>query len=112
MKNKCYHGILTMVFGMVVHNFFPFYLLADPEGREIAKYGYFSSFWPRTAFSTWKNPGRGLKTEKRNFLALGVPKSKTKVNTLSGMVVRNFFLHFTFRPTGPPRLGNRKIWVF
>ena len=50
----------------------------DPQGREIAKHGYFRPFWPRTAFGTWRNPGRRLKTEKRSVPALAVPKSKKK----------------------------------
>ena len=40
---------------------------------------------------TYRNSGTGPNTERRNLPALGVPKSKRKVTTLSRMVVRNFF---------------------
>ena len=60
----------------------------DSHRREGAKYEDFGPFWPRTALG--RNPGTGPKAERRNFLALGVPKSKKKVTTLSGMVVHNF----------------------
>ena len=80
----------------------------DPQGQEIAKYGYFRPFWPRTAFGTWRNHGRGLKTEKRNFPALGVPKLKQRLPRYLGWLSATF-LRFTFCSTGPPRAGNRKI---
>ena len=84
---KSYHGCPQL-----------FYILCfgqpDPQGRVIVKYGDFRPFWPRTAFGTWRNPGRGPKMERHNFPALGVPKSKTKATTLSGMVVRNFFMFY------------------
>ena len=83
----------------------------DPHGQENAKCEDFRPFWLRIAAGTQRNPGRGLKMEKRNFSALGVPKRRKKLTTLSGMVVRNF-LRFTFCPTAPPRAGNRKIRVF
>ena len=91
MKKKSYQAIRDGC-----PQLFYFYLVANrtPRGREIAKYGYFRPFWPRTALGTQRNPGHGLETENRNFPALGGPKSKTKVTTLSGMVVRNFFYVF------------------
>ena len=54
---------------------------------------------------TQRNSGTGPKTEKRNFLALGVPKSKKKITTLSGTVVRNFF---TVLPDWTPRGGKSR----
>ena len=73
MKTKSYHAVWDGCPQL-------FYVLQfgrpDPQGREIAKYGYFRPFWPRTAFGTYRNPGRGLKMEKHNYPALGVPKSK------------------------------------
>ena len=85
---------VTTLSGMVVRNFFTFDVLADqtPRGGKIAKYEDFRPFWPRTAFGTCRNPGHRLKMEKGNFPAQGVPKSKKKVTTLSGMVVRKFFM--------------------
>ena len=81
----------------------------DPQGREITKYGDFRPFWPRTAFGTYRNPERGLKTEKTQFPGARGPETEKKVTSLSGMVVHNFFM---FCPTGPPRAGNRKIRAF
>ena len=80
----------------------------EPQGREIAKYGHFRPFWPRTAFGTERNPGCGLTTEKRNFLALGVPKLRKK-----RVVVRNFFTPYVL-PNRTPRGGKyryfRSFW--
>ena len=82
---------VTMLSGMDVRN--PSNVLRfgrpEPQGWEIAKYRDFRPFWPRTAFGIEKNPGHRLETEKRDFLVLGVPKSKKKVATLSRMVVCN-----------------------
>ena len=66
------------------------FALPDPQGREIAKYGDFRPFWPRTAFGTQRNHGRGLKTEKTRFPGARGPKIEKNVTTLSGMVSRNF----------------------
>ena len=98
---------------MVVCNFFTLYLLANrtPQGWEIAKYGDFRPVWPRTAFGTWRNLGRGLKIEKHNLPALEVPKSKTG-NTLSGMVVRNFFYILRFARPDPQGWEIAKYWFF
>ena len=93
----------------------PFYILRfarpDRQGWEIAKYGYFGRFWPGMALGTEINPGRGLKTEKCNFQALGVPKSRKKLPHYPGWLFATF-LRCTFWPTGPPRAGNRKMWGF
>ena len=83
----------------------------SPQGREIAKYGDLRPFWPRKAFGTERNLGRGLKTEKHNFPALGVLKSKKKLPRYLGWLSATF-LRLTFGPTGPPRAGNRKVRVF
>ena len=91
---------------MVVRKFFTLLVYAlcfgrpDPQGREIAKYGGFRPFWPRTAFGTQINPGRGLKTKNHNFPALG-SRSRKKI---SGMVVRNF-LTFYILPDRTPTGG-------
>ena len=84
----------------------------DPQGREIAKYGYFRPFWPRTAFGTYRNPGRGLTMEKRNLPALGILKSKRKCYHAIRDGCPQLFYAFTFCPNGTPRAGNRKIRVF
>ena len=47
------------------------------------------------------NPGRGLKTEKRKFPALGGPKLKKNVTRLSGMVVRNFLIVYVLTDLTP-----------
>ena len=39
----------------------------EPNGRESAKNGGFRPLWPRTALGTYRNPGRGPKTEKTQF---------------------------------------------
>ena len=74
-EKKCYHDIRDVCPRL-------FYTLPlgqpDPQGQEIAKYGDFRPFWPRTAFGTWRNPGHGLEMENRNFPVLGVPKLKGK----------------------------------
>ena len=50
-----------------------FYILRfgrpDPQGQEIAKYGFFRPVWPRAALGTERNSGP--KTEKCNFPELG-----------------------------------------
>ena len=65
---------------MIVCNFFTFYVLPDrtPSGGKSQNTGIVGHFglWH---LSSGANHGRGLKTEK-------------KVTTLSGMVVRNFFI--------------------
>ena len=68
---------VTTLSGMVVHKFFTFYVLPDwtPRG---GKYGDFRPFWSGTALGTKRNPGRGLKTENRNFPAPRVSKSRKK----------------------------------
>ena len=81
-----------------------------PVGPALAGNGDLVVFGPFWAAGK-RNSGPWPKTEGRDFPALGVPKSKKKVTTLSGMFVRNFFA-FAFCPTGPPRAGNRKIRVF
>ena len=43
----------------------------DPHVREIAKYGVFRPFWPRTTLGTERNPRAMPKTEKCNFPVLG-----------------------------------------
>ena len=64
-------------------------------------------FWPVLGRGHLEKFRARVKNGKpRNFPALGVPKSKKKVTTLSGMVVR-YFLQFAFCPT-----GNREILVF
>ena len=77
------------------------------------KYRYFRPFWPRKAFGTCRHPGPGLKTEKRNFLAIGVPKSKKKLPQYLGWLSATFS-RFTLCPTGLPWAGNRKTlaWYF
>ena len=67
---------VTTISGMVVRNFltvlsFP---RPDPQGRETPKYRDFGPFCRKTALGTETNPGRGPKTEKHNFLVLGLPK--------------------------------------
>ena len=83
---------------MIVRNFYVLrFARPDPQGQEITKYGGFQ------AILAQNGPGRGLKTEKHNFPALGVRKSKRKVTTLSGMFVRNFFTFYVlpeWTPTG------------
>ena len=70
--------------------------------REIAKYAYFRPFWPRTARGTYRNPGRGLKTEKRIFPALGVPKSKKKkLPHFPGWLSTNFFTFYVLAGRKP-----------
>ena len=39
-------------FSPKLRNFFTFCILADPHGREIAKYWVFRHFWPRAALGT------------------------------------------------------------
>ena len=60
---------------------------------------------------TWRNSGPGPKTKKRNFPQLGVPEQRGNKprcpRWFSATVLR-----CAFRPTGPPRAGNRKIWGF
>ena len=56
------------------------FALPDPQGREIAKYGDFRPFWPRTAFGTQRNHGRGLKTEKTRFPGARGPKIEKKMS--------------------------------
>ena len=102
---------VTMLSGMVVRSLFTFLADPDPQGQEIAQYGDFRPFWPRAAFGTYRNPGRGLKTEKRNFPALGVPKPKKKLPRYPGWLPATF-LCFMFWPTGPPWVENRKIRIF
>ena len=48
--------------------------------------------------------------EKRNFPALGFLKSKKKVTTLSGMVVRNFFTLSCFARPDPQGRKIAKYW--
>ena len=90
---------------MVVRNLFAFYVLADrtPTGGKTRKMGFFRPRSPGTARGTYRNPGRRPKTEKCNFPVLGVPKRKTNVTTLSGMVIRTLFTLYILAdrtPTG------------
>ena len=81
----------------------------DPQGQEIAKHGYVRPFWPRTALGTWRNPGAGPKTEKRNFPVLGALLGKyTDAPKVSPRKCATFLL-FTFWPTGPPRAENCRM---
>ena len=74
-RKKSYHAIrdgcpqlfYTLPFGQT-----------DPQGREFEKYGDFRPFWPRAAFGTWRNPGRGRKTEKTQFPGARGPKIEGK----------------------------------
>ena len=84
----------------------PVYILRfgrpDPHGQEIAKYGYFRPFWPRTALGTYGNPGAGPKTEKCNFLVLGALFGKTSGRPKSfSPKVRNFFTFYVFADGSP-----------
>ena len=84
-----------------------------PHGREIAKYRYFSAFWPRAALFTWRNPGAGPKTGKCNFPVLGAllgggygaPKSPTPK-------ARNFFSFYVLPDRAPTGGKSRNTGVF
>ena len=82
----------------------------DPHGQEIAKYGFSRPVCPRAALGTWRNSGP--KTEnaiswiEADFW--GGNPSAAKVSPENCATS----LHFVFRPTGPPRSGNRKIRGF
>ena len=80
----------TTLSGMVVRNFFTFYVLPDrtPRGGKSRNTGILGHFglWHFGKSRAWAENGK-----KCNFPALGVPKARKKVTTLSGMVVRNFF---------------------
>ena len=96
-----------MLSWMVVRNFLAFYVLADriPTGQENAKCGYFQAILAQGGL--WhleKSRARAENGKKHNFPALGLPKSKEKVTTLSGMVVHNF-LTFYLWPDGTPVRG-------
>ena len=91
---------------------------AHPQGRKFAKYQskgcrVLGHVGPGRIPWHLRNPRPRPKTEKHNFPVLGAllgggsgrPKRlPTKV--------RDFFLNFTIWPTGPPRAGNRRNWVF
>ena len=83
----------------------------DPHKEEIAKYGDFRPFWPRTDLGTEINTRRRPKAETPNFPVLGVPKREKNVTTLSRMVVRNFFQKSVLAAR-TPRAGKREIWGF
>ena len=101
-RKKRYHTIRN---GCPQKNFYGLRLAQpDPYGREIAKYGYFRPFWPRTALGTWRNPGAGPKTEKCNFPVLGaLLAGKSGLPKSFSPKVRNFFILYILAgrtPTG------------
>ena len=84
-----------------------FYILrfgrADPQGREIAKYGFSGPFWPRAALGTWGNSGPGSKTDKRDFPERGAHLGGKSVRPKGFFPkLRNFF---TFLADRTPRGG-------
>ena len=68
-------------------------------------------FWLVLGHKHVEISGTGPKTEKRNFLSLGVPKTRKKVTALSGMVVHNFSTLCVLTDQ-TPRGGNRKLQGF
>ena len=105
---------VTTLFGMVVCDFLTFYVLADqtPRGGKSRNTGMLGHFGPRRPLALRQVPGRGRKRKNAISRCQGhfwggnpdAPKvSPQKCAT---------FLHFTFRPTGPPRVSNCKIRGF
>ena len=78
------------VSGMVVRNFFTFQVLADrtPRGGKSQNTGILGHFG---LWHLMKSRARAENGKKRNFPALGIPKSKNNVTTLTRIVVCNFF---------------------
>ena len=94
---------------MVVRNFLTVYVLADqtPTGGKSRNTSIFGHF----GLGLGEIPGLGRKWKIAIFRALGGPKLKKKLPRYPGWFPATFF-HLTFRPTGPPWAGNRKIWGF
>ena len=95
---------VTTVSGMVVRNFFTFYVWADrtPTGGKSQNMGLFSHFGlgRPLAIGEILGPGRNRKKKTQSPGARG-PKTEKKITTLSGMVVRNFFTFYGWADRTP-----------
>ena len=107
---------------MVFRNVFTPYALTNrtnrtnrfdqPHGQETAKYGSSWPFWPRTALSTWRNPGPRPTSEIARFPSARGPETGKKFTTLSVMVVHNFLTFLCFDRLDPQGRETAKYGYF
>ena len=100
MGGKCCHAIQD---GCPQLSYILCFGRQDPQGREIAKYGVFRPFRPRTGLGhLWKSQAQSENGKRHKFPVLGgVPKREKKVTMLSGMVFRNFLTSYVLTDRTP-----------
>ena len=102
---------VTTLSGMVVRNFFAFYVLAHriPRGGKLRNTGILGHFGLGRPSALREIMGAGWKQGKTLFPGARGPE--IEIPHYPGWLSATF-LQFMFRPTGPPRAGNHKTLGF